>query len=146
MVSNLLILMGLFLAAALVYRFRKPILGALHRFDKRNAARQAEERWERTTRHSHYRRAVLTAEDSLEEVAEIVVPDERTGQAVNRYRFLGEVFATRDEAETARRARAIAMAREFYAELDGATLPRRPPTDDAPVLPRPDGSTPPRPS
>jgi hypothetical protein len=148
MVSNLLLLMGAFFAVALVYRFRKPILGALDRFDRRNAARQVEESWEKRHRLAHYRRAVLTAEESLEEVAEIKVSDERTGQPVNRYRFLGELFATREDAEAVRRARAVEIAREFYAELDGRSLPRRPPTEAAPTaLAAPeDEVTPPRPS
>lgn len=150
MLSDLLTLMAVFLAVGLVYRYRRPIFGRLARFDARNAARQAEELHERRDRFAHYRRAVLTAEDSLEEVKAVMVSDERTGQSVRRYLFLGEHYATQTEAEAARRKRAIEIAREFYAELDGATLPRRQPQEKVePVaLPKPNGSdpTPPRPS
>lgn len=149
MSSNLLVLVALFLLAALVYRYRKPILERLAQFDARNAARQAEELYERRDRFAHYRRAVLTAEESLEPVTPVTVTDERTGEQLRRFLFLGEHYETRNAAELARRRRAIEIAREFYAELDGATLARRPPHEAAPspALPAPDGkATPSRPS
>jgi hypothetical protein len=139
----------LFGAGALVYGFRKPILSRLSAFDARHAARRAEEIQVRRDRFAHYRHAVLTAEDSLEEVRSVTISDERTGQPLKRFMFLGEIYLTRNDAETARRARAIQIAREFYAELDGATLPRRPdPEPPAPpaALPDPEILTPPRPS
>lgn len=148
-----------FVASATIYRFRKPILLRLARFDAKNAQRRAEEMFERRDRFAHYRRAVLTAEESLEEVTSVTIRDERTGEPVKRYLFLGETYLTRNEAETVRRTRAIAIAREFYAELDGTTLPRRPPQEPGPpqaALPEPEPtsteavgdreSTPPRPS
>ena len=142
-------LVAVFCAGAAIYRFRKPIVAALVRFDQRNAARKAEELRERYDRFAHYRRTVMTAEESLEEVQTVTIRDERTGEPVTRCRFLGELYLTRNEAETARRARAIEIAREFYAELDGTTLPRH--AGDAtsagrPSLPAPDKVTPPRPS
>jgi hypothetical protein len=146
---NIILLTGLFLAGALVYHFRKPILERLRRFDARNAARRSEEIYERRDRFAHYRRAVLTAEESLEEVREVAVPDPRTGQSLTRFLFLGDYFLTREDALRARRVRAIEIAREFYAELDGATIARRPPHEPDPsaALPSPnDKVRPPPPS
>src|ERR1700741_2217001 len=149
---DLVFLVVFFCAAAAIYRFRKPILLRLARFDARNAARRAEELRERKDRFAHYRRAVLTAEESLEEVSKVGIADERTGQPVTRFLFRGERSLTRNEAETARRARAIAIARDFYAELDGHTLAREAAQEPAPSpspasLPQPDSKvTPPRPS
>lgn len=148
---NIILLTGIILTAALIYRFRAPILARLARFDARNAQRRAEELLERRDRFAHYRRAVLLAEESLEDVKTVSVPDPRTGQGLKRYLFLGEHYETLNEAETARRARAIEIAREFYAELDGSSLPRRAPTEPAPAPPAaltgPDDKIrPPRPS
>ena len=106
---------------------------------------------ERHDRFAHYRRAVLMAEEGLEQVSRHTVADSRTGMPVTRYLFLGEEFETLNEAETARRLRAVAIAREFYAELDGRTIvdgsePSRPPAAPA-ALPGPERETmPPRPS
>jgi hypothetical protein len=136
MLSDLLWLMGAFFAAALVYRFRTRIFGILARFDAKNAARQAEEAWEKRDRFAHYRRAVLTAEESLEEVSQVSVIDDRTGEPVNRYLFLGRHYATMNEAALARRGRAIEIAREFYAELDGRSgIRTRRPDTGTPQLP-----------
>lgn len=139
----------LFGAGALVYSFRKPILSRLRAFDAQNAARRMEELQARRDRFAHYRHAILTAEESLEDVKSVTILDERTAQPVPRFLFLGETFVTRNEAEIARRMRAIAIAREFYAELDGTTLPRRAepgPEYPATALPAPNEVTPPRPS
>ena len=103
-----------------MYALRRPILARLARFDAKNAARRAEELSERRDRFAHYRRAVQTAEESLEEVPAISVP--RTRAPANRSGvtcFSARHYETRNEAETARRTRAIQIAREFYAELDG---------------------------
>jgi len=150
---NIILLTAFFIAAAVVYRFRKPILLRLARFDARNAARRAEELRDRRDRFAHYRRAVQTAEESLEEVTQVTVPDPRTGQPLKRFLFLGEHYLTRNEAEIARRARAVALAREFYAELDGRSLAPAQPQQAPPqaTLPEPNlepenETTPPRPS
>lgn len=150
---NIILLTAFFIAAAVVYRFRKPILLRLARFDARNAARRAEELRDRRDRFAHYRRAVQTAEESLEEVTQVTVADPRTGQPLKRFLFLGEHYLTRNEAETARRARAIALAREFYAELDGRSLAPAQPQQAPPLVALPEPNlepekevTPPRPS
>jgi hypothetical protein len=147
---NIILLTAFFAAAAGIYHFRKPILAALKRFDDRNAARKAEELYERRDRFAHYRRAVLTAEEGLEQIAEISLADPRTGSEAKRWLFLGETFATREEASRARRIRAIELAREFYADLDGTSIASQPPERQASSpapLPAPEEKvTPPRPS
>src|SRR5258705_135248 len=101
------------LAVALIYKFRLRILMPLRRFEARNARRRAEEARALFDRYAHYRQTVQFAEEQIEEVAKITVPDERTGEPVSRYLFLGTQFATRTEAEAARFALVIEKEREF---------------------------------
>src|SRR5215467_6332971 len=136
--SAVLILFGLILVAAFRYR----ILARLKRFEANNARRRAEEARALFDKYAHYRQTVQFAEEEVEEVAKVVVADERTGQPVTRYVFLGEQFATRKEAEAARYAAIIEKAREFYKDLDRIYLSgrRRPerPTAAGPGLPKPE--------
>ncbi|MGH6879067.1 MAG: hypothetical protein ACREHV_17040 [Rhizomicrobium sp.] len=115
---------GLVLAAILAYRFHRSVLGALARFDARNVARKSQEARDSRDRLAHYRHTLQLAEEQVDVVTEIAVPDERTGSPVSRFLFAGEVFATREDAETARQHAIIAKAREFYVELPAA-LTRR---------------------
>lgn len=115
---------GVVLAAILAYHFRRRILGALARFDARNVARKVEEFRDRHDRFAHYRHTLKLAEEQVDEVAEITVADSRTGTPVVRYLFEGETFATRDDAEAARKEAIVARARAFYVELPAA-LSRR---------------------
>jgi len=65
-------------------------------------------------------------EEQIEPVTQITVNDERTGQPVTRYLFLGTWYATRKDAEETRYALVIEKAREFYTDLDRVFLsPRR---------------------
>ena len=57
-------------------------------------------------------------------MAAISVPDERTGEPVVRYLFLGDQYATRKEAEAVRFGIVIEKAREFYKDLDRIYLAR----------------------
>ncbi|HLY06228.1 MAG TPA: hypothetical protein VKR31_10805 [Rhizomicrobium sp.] len=115
---------GIVLAAILLYRFHRPILAALERFDARNMARKYQEARDRRDRLAHYRHTVTLAEEQVDNVAEIVVSDERTARPVSRFVFAGKTFTTREEAEKARNDAIIALAREFYVELPVA-LSRR---------------------
>src|SRR4051812_20251182 len=129
-------------AVVLVSAFRYRILAALRRFEANNANRRAEEARALFDRYAHYRQTVRFAEEEVEDVAKLTLPDERTGQPVTRYVFLGEQFATRKEAEAARYAAIIDKAREFYKDLDRIYLSRgrrseRPPAA-GPRLPKPD--------
>lgn len=115
---------GLVLAAIVVYRFHRPILAALARFDARNIERKIGEIRDRQDRQAHYKHTLQLAEEQVDIIREKTVPDERTGEPVSRFLFAGEVFATREDAEAARQEAIIAKAREFYVELPAA-LTRR---------------------
>jgi hypothetical protein len=112
------------LAAILLYRFHRPILAALERFDARNVARKFEEARDRRDRLAHYRHTVKLAEEQVDDISETVESDRRTGRPVTRFLFAGEAFATRADAEAAREAAILAKARTFYMELPAA-LSRR---------------------
>lgn len=112
-------------AAILLYRFRAPVLEALHRFDARNVARIREEIGDRRDPVAHYKHTFRVAEEQVEEVNELPTHDPRTGLPVTRYVFEGEQFGTRDEAEAARQRSIVAKARTFYQELPAALAHRR---------------------
>jgi hypothetical protein len=148
--SNLVTLALILFGAVLLYGFRGRLLSALQRFEARNARRRADELRALMDRHAHYRHTVEFAEEQVEPVTTVTVPDSRTGEAVIRYLFLGEQFATRKDAEAARHAVVIEKAREFYIDLDRIYLSRRrrpEPTITAPALSDPskhETYTPPR--
>jgi hypothetical protein len=149
--SNLLSLVLIIFGAAILGGSWQRIGRALRRFDAKNAQRRADEARALFDRYAHYRLTVQFAEEQIEEVTKITVPDARTGEPVTRYLFLGEEFATRKEAEAARYAAVIEKAREFYKDLDRIYLSRgrRPPEPPmaAPGLPDPskqETTTPPR--
>jgi hypothetical protein len=122
---NLVSLLTVFIAGALLYRFREPVLGVFRRFEARNAARRMEEFRALTDRDAHYRQTIALAEEQVESVAKIMVWDERTGEPVQRYLFLGETYADLKDAEAARYREVISKAREFYIDLDRVFLSRR---------------------
>jgi len=147
--SNLFSLILIFFAATLIYAFRRRIIVSLRRFEARNAHRRAEEARALFDRYAHYRQTVQFAEEQIEEVTKISVPDARTGEPVERYLFLGEQFLTRKDAEGARYAVVIEKAREFYKDLDRIYLAQRgrPPPVTGEGLPDPakhETYTPPR--
>jgi hypothetical protein len=115
---------GLVLAAILAYRFHRPVLAALVRFDARNTRRKIGEIRDRRDRNAHYKHTLELAEEQVDIVREITVPDKRTGAPVVVFVFAGEMFAAREDAEAARQEAIIAKAREFYVELPVA-LTRR---------------------
>ena len=115
---------GIVLAAILIYRFHRPLLAALERFDARNAARKFEEARDRRDRLAHYKHTLRLAEEQVDTIEEVTVADERTGTPAGRYLFAGETFLTRADAEAARQDVVLARAREFYVELPAA-LARR---------------------
>ena len=122
--TNLAILTAVFIAIALFYYFRGGILGALRRFEERNRARQIEEIQARFDGNAHYRQTLALAEEQIEDVAQIRMKDERTGEPVSRFLFHGEIFATLKEAEEARFTAVVNVAREFYKDLDRTYLGR----------------------
>ena len=115
---------ALIFGGLLIYGFRYRILDRLRRFDERNIARRRQEMDDRRDRFAHYKHTLQLAGEQVEEIGEIRVPDERTGDPVTRYLFEGETFASRDEAEAARNEKIVAKAREFYMELPSALAAR----------------------
>jgi hypothetical protein len=115
---------ALVLGGLLIYGFRARILDRLRRFDQRNIARQRQDVDDRRDRFAHYKHTLQLAGEQVEEIGEIKVPDERTGDPVTRYLFEGETFASRDEAEAVRNEKIVAKAREFYMELPAALAAR----------------------
>ena len=104
--------------ALLLYRFRG-LADALKRFDERNVARLEQEQRDKADPVAHFRHTLEVAGEQVEEVQEIVEPDERTGDPVTRYLFDAEKFATREEAEEARNTWRR-KARIFYRDLPTA--------------------------
>ena len=113
------------LAALLLYRFREVWLNALKRFDQRNVERLEQERRDKSDPVAHFKHTLKVASEQVEDVLEIVEPDERTGDPVTRYIFSAEKFATREEAEEARNIVVVAKARIFYRHLPAALTARR---------------------
>jgi len=132
---NIFLIAVVFFAGALLFRFGGPILDSLRRFDARNAARRSEEFRSRFDPHAHYRQTLRLAEDQVEEVTKIMVPDSRTGIMVPRYVFLGVQFASDTEAQDARRAAVTEKARAFYTELDRLWLKQRQERDTKKIPP-----------
>ncbi|MGD0143838.1 MAG: hypothetical protein ABSC92_11820 [Rhizomicrobium sp.] len=122
--KNLYQVSALVFGGLLIYGFRVRILDRLRRINQRNIARQRQEAEDRRDRFAHYKHTLSLAAEQVEEIGEIKVPDERTGDPVTRYLFEGETFASRDEAEAARNEKIVAKAREFYMELPAALAAR----------------------
>src|SRR5215471_13001661 len=134
-ILNLVSLVAVFILGALLYRYRDRVLGVFRRFEARNAARRMEEFRALTDRDAHYRHTIALADEQVEPVAKITVRDERTGEPVQRYLFLGETYADLKEAEAMRYREVISKARAFYIDLDRVFLSRRrrrEPTVEAP--------------
>jgi len=117
---TVLIVAGLFL-----YRYHRPVMAALKRFDRENRDRKVAELRDRTDMLAHFRHTIARAEEQVEEVGEISVSDARTGTQVTRFLFEGEQFATRGEAERVRADKVRKLARDFYLELPTALAARR---------------------
>jgi hypothetical protein len=122
--KNLYEVSALVLGGLLIYGFRAPILDRLRRINQRNIARQRQDMEDRHDRFAHYKHTLQLASEQVEEIGEIKVPDERTGDPVTRYLFEGETFASRDETEAVRNEKIVAKAREFYMELPAALAAR----------------------
>ena len=139
--SQFLWLGAIFIAGALLFKWRKEIVLKLKRFDARNAARRQEEFQALFDPNAHYRQTLRLVEEQFEPVQEYRDPDPRTGVKLPRFVFLGVDYDTREEAEAARRKAIIDQARAFYIEMDTNILRRgaqHERTPDAPGLPSPD--------
>jgi hypothetical protein len=123
--SDLLSVAAIILAAILLYRFHPAILRALKRFDTANRARIEGEIRDRGDSLAHFRHTLRLAEEQFEAVSAIAAADERTGTPVTRYLFEGEVFANERDAVRAREDKVRAKAREFYRDLPSALAARK---------------------
>jgi hypothetical protein len=112
------------LVCIVVYRFHREIFGSLRRFDAQNRARIEAQRRDRADATAHFRHTLGLAEEQVEQVSAITVPDERTATPVTRYVFDGETFADEREARRAREEKVRAIARGFYMELPAALAAR----------------------
>nr|TFG55304.1 MAG: hypothetical protein E4H34_00755 [Hyphomicrobiales bacterium] len=117
--ENIVLICMVFFGAAALYRWGRPILAALRRFDARNARRQEEQRMARFDPDAHYRETMRLADEQVEQIAEFTAPG-----PVKRYIFNGEEYDRLEEAEAARMAIVIEKARGFYVELDTIYLGR----------------------
>jgi hypothetical protein len=101
------------------------VVGAFRRFDARNRERILADHRDRADPQAHFRHTLRLAEEQVEEVSTVTVPDERTGEPVTRYLFEGETFMNEADAEQVRADRMRAIARGFYMDLPAALRARR---------------------
>ena len=123
MIWNLLTAVVVVLAGIALVHPR--VLGAFRRFDARTRQRIAAEREDRADALAHFRHTLKLAEEQVEEVSTLTVPDERTGMPVTRYVFEGEAFMREADAAAARADKMRAIARGFYMDLPAALRARR---------------------
>lgn len=121
MQENLLWTAFLILLGLVLVRYR----AVFWRFDAKNRARIEAERRDRADHLAHFRHTLRLAEEQVEEVGAVTVPDERTGMPIVRYLFEGESFANEDDARRVREDKLRAIARGFYMELPAALRARK---------------------
>ena len=116
---------ALILALILGYRFHRPVLAALRKFDRNNQSRRLAEIRDRGDQLAHFRHTLSRAEEQVEAVGKITLTDAKTATPVTRYMFEGTHYATRDEAERARAEKIRIIARTFYLDLPAALRARK---------------------
>jgi hypothetical protein len=124
-IGNLLTTALAIFAGLLAVRFWPRISAAFARFDARLRDRHAQEIADRGDATAHFRHTLSLAEEQVETVTSITLPDERTGEPVTRWLFEGERYAARADAERARADRMRAIARGFYTDLPAALRARK---------------------
>jgi hypothetical protein len=125
MLERLIVTTAIILAAILIYRFYRPIIEALQRFDLKNRNRLEDEARDRRDSLAHFRHTLQRAEEQVEPVTEVEVSDPRTATPAIRFLFDGEEFTMRRDAERVRSDKVRALARKFYMELPAALTARR---------------------
>ena len=125
MVDQLLFTTAFIVAGILIYRFHRPFIELLERFDLRNRRRIEDEQRDRHDQLAHFRHTLQRAEEQVEQIVEVEASDPRTATKVTLYLFDGEEFATRHDAERARSDKIRAIARTFYMDLPAALTARR---------------------
>lgn len=101
------------------------VRGLFRSFDTHNRARILSDRLDRADPKAHFRHTLRLAEEQVEEVSAVTVPDERTGEPVTRYLFEGEAFMNEADAQQVRADRMRDIARGFYMDLPAALRARR---------------------
>lgn len=124
LMSDLITVAIVLTAALLAYAVHRPVFAAFRRFEARNAERRLQEYKSAMDRYAHYRQTVQFVDEQIEPVTRETVADERTGEPVTRYIFLGTRYGTLKDAEAARHAVVVEKAREFYIDLDRVFLRR----------------------
>jgi hypothetical protein len=124
-IANLITTALLVLAGILLVRFWPRLSGAVNRFDARVRDRRAQEIRDRADALAHFRHTLKLAEEQVDVVSAIAVPDERTGQSVMRWLFEGETFASESDAKRVREDKVRAIARGFYMDLPAALRARK---------------------
>jgi hypothetical protein len=120
MIENVIFIGIVFVAVAAAYRWRERLFAPLRRFDQRNAARIRAQQEARHDPNAHYKETLRLAEEQVEEIFE--TPD---SEPLKRFYFDGQEFDRREDAEAARIAKVIEIARGFYFDLDKIYLGRR---------------------
>jgi hypothetical protein len=113
------------LVLILIFGFRERILAWLRTIEDRNERQRKQDVEDGRDRMAHFRHTMRLAEEQVEDIGEITVPDARTGTPVKLFLFEGERFLSRDEAEAVRNEAIVVRAREFYKELPRALAERR---------------------
>lgn len=114
------------IAILLAVYFAGPKLWArLKAFDDDNARRRAQEMQDRRDGNAHFRHAMETAAEQVEDVTSYEGRDTRTGMPITLYLFEGESFGTRAAAEEVRAKRIYEQAKSFYTELPVALTEKR---------------------
>jgi hypothetical protein len=124
MMENLLWAAAAILVLLGVVHFKDRFFGGLKRFDAENVARIARQQQELRDPKAHFRHTMEMADEQVEAVEEITLPDSRTGQPIKHFLFEAQVFASREEAEQMRMERVGVVARRFYQELPQALAER----------------------
>lgn len=119
---HLLIAIAILLA---IYFVGPKLWARLKAFDDDNAKRRAQEMQDRRDGNAHYRHAIETAAEQVEDVTSYEGRDSRTGLPITLYLFEGESFGTRTAAEEVRAKRIYEKARGFYTDLPVALTERR---------------------
>jgi hypothetical protein len=124
-IANLISMSLLILAGIVIARFWPQISGAVNRFDAQIRERRAQEIRDRADALAHFRHTLKLAEEQVDVVTAITVPDERTAQPVTRWLFEGETFASEEDARRVREDKVRSIARGFYVDLPAALRARK---------------------
>ena len=125
MIANLITTALFVLAGILLVRFWPRISGTVNRFDAQVRDRRMQEIRDRADALAHFRHTLKLAEEQVDVVSAVTVPDERTAQPVTRWLFEGEAFATEEDAKRVREDKMRAIARGFYMDLPAALRARK---------------------